>query len=441
MLGAIIPLNRHFCLGLVAEPEKVKNLASYNISYTSLSLKWDPPDGNCSSFLIQIQGNTSFSLTVPLDTSASLVQILDNSPSSRIVSSNMVSFEGLTPGNIYTFLIMALVGESNIQGDSASISTYTMPGRIKNLTIVCVTEHTVSLSWQPPEGNFSSYIYRIAQFPNFNGSLHVENITTDNLIPGNFYTFYISAVVGDSSVEGYRTAISTYMEGYRTAISTYMVPGRIKNLTIVCVTEHAVSLSWQPPEGNFSSYMFRIAQFPNFNGSLNVENVTTDNLIPGNFYTFYISAIVGDSFVEGNSTAISTYMVPGVIKNLTIVCVTEHTVSLSWQPPEGNFSSFIFRIAQFPNFNGSLNAENVTTDSLHAVFLSWQPPEGNFSSYVLRIAQFPTFNGSLNSENITVDNLISGNFYTFYISAVAGDSLIEGNQMAIATYLGKHLYI
>ncbi|XP_041420719.1 tenascin-X isoform X4 [Xenopus laevis] len=456
-------------ISIYMKPEQVKNLTSYNISSTSLSLKWDPPNGNYSSFLIQLLGNTSFSLTVPSEgnISASLVQMLDNSTSSRIVKSNVVSIEGLTPGNMYTFFITALVGESNLQGDSATIAPYTMPGKIKNLTIVCLTEHTVSLSWQPPEGNFSAYIFRIAQFSSFNGSLNAENVTIDSLIPGNVYTFYISAVGGDS-----------FVEGDSTAISTYTMPGQIKNLTIVCVTEHTVSLSWQPPEGNFSSYIVRIAQFPTFNGSLNVENVTTDNLIPGNFYTFYISAVV-DSFVEGNSNAISTYMVPGKIKNLTIVCVTEHTVSLNWQPPDGNFSSYIVRIAQFPTFNGSLNVENVTTDNLipgnfytfyisavvdsfvegnsnaistymlpgrvrnltivcateHTVSLSWQPPEGNFSSYIFRIAQVPSFNGSLNVENLTIDNLTPGNFYTFYISAVVGDSFVEGDSTAISTYM------
>ncbi|OCT57636.1 hypothetical protein XELAEV_18003281mg [Xenopus laevis] len=178
--------------GSITEPEQVKNLTSYNISSTSLSLKWDPPNGNYSAFLIQRLGNTSFSLSVPSERNASdsLVQIFDNSTSSRIIKSKVASIEGLTPGNMYTFFITALVGESNIQGDSASLSSYTMPGRIKNLTNVCVTEHTVSLSWQPPEGNFSFYVFRIPQFPTFNGSLHVENVTADNLTPGNFYTFW-----------------------------------------------------------------------------------------------------------------------------------------------------------------------------------------------------------------------------------------------------------
>ncbi|XP_031758588.1 receptor-type tyrosine-protein phosphatase eta [Xenopus tropicalis] len=434
-------------------PGGIKNLTIVCVTEHAVSLSWLPPEGNFSSYIFRIEQFPTFN---------------------SILNIENVTTDNLTPGNLYTFYISAVVGDSFVEGKSSTISTYMVPGGIKNLTIVCVTEHTVSLSWQPPEGNFSSYIFRIEQFPTFNSILNVENVTTDNLTPGNLYTFYISAVVGDS-----------FVEGKSSTISTYMVPGGIKNLTIVCVTEHTVSLSWQPPEGNFSSYIFRIEQFPTFNSILNVENVTTDNLTPGNLYTFYISAVVGDSFVEGKSSTISTYMVPGGIKNLTIVCVTEHTVSLSWQPPEGNFSSYIFRIEQFPTFNSILNVENVTTDNLtpgnlytfyisavvgdsfvegksstistymvpgrirnltivcvteHAVSLSWQPPEGNFSSYIFRIEQFPTFNSILNVENVTTDNLTPGNFYTFYISAVVGDSFVEGYRTAISTYLGKQLY-
>ncbi|OCT78546.1 hypothetical protein XELAEV_18029635mg, partial [Xenopus laevis] len=168
------------------------------------------------------------------------------------------------------------------------------PGRVRNLTIVCATEHTVSLSWQPPEGNFSSYIFRIAQVPSFNGSLNVENLTIDNLTPGNFYTFYISAVVGDS-----------FVEGDSTAISTYMVPSAIEILIIDNVTTNSVSLSWPIPFGNISSYIIQVLGTPSNELIVNTNYFLVDQLIPGNYYTFIVFTIAGD--MNGTKTENSTF--------------------------------------------------------------------------------------------------------------------------------------
>uniref|UniRef100_A0A803JVT4 Fibronectin type-III domain-containing protein n=1 Tax=Xenopus tropicalis TaxID=8364 RepID=A0A803JVT4_XENTR len=428
------------------KPGVVKSLTAYNITTSSVSLSWVRPEGNASCFLIEVLGHSNLS---------------------KNVVSNFTTIDGLTPGNFYVFIVSALVGESNVRGESANTSTYTIPGRIKNLTIVCVTEHTVSLSWQPPEGNPSFYVFRIEQFPTFNSILNVENVTTDNLTPGNFYTFYISAFFRDS-----------FVEGYRTSISTYTVPGRIKNLTIVCATEHTVSVSWQPPEGNCSVYIFRIAQFPTFSGFLTVENVTSDNLTPGNFYTFYISAAVGDYFVEGYSTSISTYMKPERVLNLATYNISTTSVSLSWQPPEGNYSSYLIQILENATFNRmvTLNAttidgltpgnyytfivtvvvaddisgesanastytkpervQNLTTYNISttSVSLRWQPPVGNCWYYLIQMLENSNFSKRVTINDTTIDSLTPGNYYTFIITALVGGNDIKGESAKTSTY-------
>lgn len=84
-------------------------------------------------------------------------------------------------------------------------------------------------------------------------------------------------------------------------------PDIVKNLTIVNVNTTSVSLNWLPPEGFASSYMIEILENSTLNTSVNSTSVTVENLIPGKYYTFLVSSLVGENTVKGESRNISAY--------------------------------------------------------------------------------------------------------------------------------------
>ncbi|CAJ0922748.1 unnamed protein product [Ranitomeya imitator] len=175
------------------EPDLVKNLMTGIITTTSISLSWEKPDGNASSYEIQILGDPTFNKTV---------------------TTTSYTIEGLTPGNYYTLLVSAVVGENNVTGNSSAIFVYTKPEVVKNLmTGVIITTTSISVSWEKPDGNASSYEIQILGEPTFNKTVTSTSDTIGGLTPGNYYTLLVTAVVGENNVTGSSSEISVYTMG------------------------------------------------------------------------------------------------------------------------------------------------------------------------------------------------------------------------------------
>ncbi|XP_040205589.1 receptor-type tyrosine-protein phosphatase eta-like [Rana temporaria] len=96
--------NNQLIMCLLIVPGIVQSVKTENITSTSLSLSWEKPDGNASSYFIHILEDPTFNKTI-------------NIPSYII--------EGLTPGNYYTFIVFAQVGENHVQGDNINFPVQT----------------------------------------------------------------------------------------------------------------------------------------------------------------------------------------------------------------------------------------------------------------------------------------------------------------------------
>lgn len=88
----------------ILDPGIVKNLTVDNVTTTSVSVNWEKPDGNADSYMIQVLEEPSLNI---------------------IVTSTLNTIGGLTPGNYYTFVVLALVGNNTVQGGKDSTYTYT----------------------------------------------------------------------------------------------------------------------------------------------------------------------------------------------------------------------------------------------------------------------------------------------------------------------------
>ncbi|XP_075194613.1 receptor-type tyrosine-protein phosphatase beta-like isoform X1 [Anomaloglossus baeobatrachus] len=433
-------------MSVYTKPNIVKNLMTGIITTTSISLSWEKPDGNASSYEIQILGDPPFNKTV---------------------TSTSDTIEGLTPGNYYTLLVTAVVGENNMSGNSVVISVYTKPERVKNLMPGVITTTSISLSWEKPDGNTSSYYIQILGDPTFNKTVTSTNITSEGLTPGNYYIFLVSVLVGENNVTGDSSIISVYTK-----------PDVVKNPMTGIITTTSISLSWEKPDGNASSYVIQILGDPTFNKTVTSSSDTIEGLTPGNYYTLLVTAVVGENNVTGNSAEISVYTKPERVKNLMSGIITTTSVSLTWGKPDGNTSAYYIQILGDPTFNKTVTSTNITSEGLTpgnyyiflvsgvvganntgdssiiyvytkpnivknlmtgiitttSISLSWEKPDGNASSYKIQILGDPSFNKTVTSTSDTIEGLTPGNYYTLLVTAVVGENNVSGNSVVISVY-------
>ncbi|XP_068137363.1 receptor-type tyrosine-protein phosphatase eta-like isoform X2 [Hyperolius riggenbachi] len=181
------PITVQTTLNVTAVPGQVKNLTISNVSTTSISLSWEKPDGNVSAYFIQVLGAPSYNKTV---------------------TATATIIEGLTPGNVYIFLVYAFV--DNKTGEMNSISAYTLPESVTNLTVEIVNLNSVQLSWRAPIGNKSSYIITDVANALFKVQTLGESIVIGNLTAGMKYQFMVSVLAGENTVQGIGKQILVY---------------------------------------------------------------------------------------------------------------------------------------------------------------------------------------------------------------------------------------
>ncbi|XP_073529219.1 receptor-type tyrosine-protein phosphatase eta-like [Phyllobates terribilis] len=434
-------------ISLYTLPGVVGNVQVTNISTNSMDLSWLPPQSNYSHYLIEVTGN-----------------IYKN----ETTTSESLTVSGLTPGNQYTVTIRATTGEG-VFGESAENIVFTRPEKVKNLTILSITDTSVSLSWLPPDGRTSSYLIQIQGDEKYNKTTTLTDFTVQDLIPGTQYTFLVSSLTGYDTVQGDNVSTSNYTN-----------PGVVKNLTVNNITTTSVSLNWEKPDGNADSYMIQILEDPSLNRIVTTTLNTIGGLTPGYYYTFMVFALVGNNSVQGKKNTTYTYTKPEIVGNLKRVNVTTTSVSLSWEKPIGNASSYLIKIVENTTFSKivfttfdtiggltpgcyytfivfafvgnnsvqgeknttyiytspgavkNLAAENITTTSFT---LNWQSPEGNVSGYLIQISGNVNVTGNTTYTTYTPGSLSPGKAYKVVVSAVVGDSTIqgEGSQIVVQT--------
>ncbi|XP_034144076.1 receptor-type tyrosine-protein phosphatase eta isoform X3 [Esox lucius] len=431
-------------------PDVIRNLTITEIRSYSVSLNWTEPLGNSSFYIVEwTDGSVNHSMNT---------------------TSTSANITGLTAGLQYTFTVTAVAGDNATVGDSSEITKFTRPDVIRNLTITEIRSYSVSLNWTEPLGNSSFYIVEWTD-----GSIN-ENTTTlethvnvTELTAGMKYTFRIIAVAGDNTTNGYASEKAVYSK-----------PATIKNLNVAGFTMSSVSLSWTQPEGDSSFYKVDWTG-GSVNHSMNTTSTSANitGLTAGLQYTFTVTAVAGDNATVGDSSEITTFTRPDVIRNLTITEIRSYSVSLNWTEPLGNSSFYIVEWTD-GSFNHSMNttstSANITglTAGLQYTFtvtavagdnatvgdsseitkftkpsvvsnlsvvatttssasLSWSPPTGNFSFYKVN---WDGFSNQTSTTNFTVSSLSGGRCLNFTVTAVAGDNTTvgDGNTVNACTY-------
>ncbi|KAL1247798.1 hypothetical protein QQF64_023174 [Cirrhinus molitorella] len=362
------------CILKFTKPNVIKNLTVFEITTSSMYLRWEEPNGKRSFFKVQWTDKKT-SGNLPLLTRNTFYNITD-----------------LIAGVSYTFIITAVAADNSTEGDSAVTSKYTKPDVIMNLTAGNITTSSVLLSWTKPNGQSSHYYI---EYGDKNVTTENTSIKINDLTPGAQHTFKVFAVAADNVTEGRSEQISLYTtdnstEGEPVVTSKYTKPDVIMNLTSDDITTSSLLLNWTKPNGQSSHYRI---EYEDKNVTAENTFIKINDLTPGAQHTFKVFAVAADHVTEGRSSQISLYTKPDVIRNLKEKSTTSF-VFLTWDEPIGNRSFFKLQ------WNDDQIKENSTTPN--------------------------TF------FNIT--GLTAGVNYTFIIAAVAADNSTEGETVSISQY-------
>ncbi|XP_039592604.1 receptor-type tyrosine-protein phosphatase eta-like isoform X4 [Polypterus senegalus] len=418
-------------------PDIVGNL-TFMASTTSVSLSWNPPNGGNVKYRVEV-----VNINKTLWTNNSSINVTD-----------------LTPATSYTFSVTAVTLDNQTEGSNVTITRYTLPDIVGNLTFMASTT-SASLSWNPPNGGNVKYRVEVV---NINKTLWTNNssINVTDLTPATSYTFSVTAVTLDNQTEGSNVTITRYT-----------LPDIVGNLTFMASTTSA-RLSWNPPNGGNVKYRVEVV---NINKTLwtNNSSINVTDLTPATSYTFSVTAVTLDNQTEGSNVTITRYTLPDIVGNLTFMASTT-SASLSWNPSDGGNVKYRVEVVNINKTlwtnNSSINVTDLTpatsyTFSVTAVTLDnqtegsnvtitrytlpdtvgnltfmalttsaslvWNPSNGCNVTYKVQIVNIGRILWT-NSSSINVTDLFPATSYTFSVTAVALDNQTEGSNTTIIRY-------
>ncbi|XP_040886707.1 receptor-type tyrosine-protein phosphatase eta [Toxotes jaculatrix] len=338
-------------------PNKVTNLAVTKVTETSVFLAWTKSDGNVSFYVIKV-----------------------NNTSKESYNEN-AEVHGLIPGNLYTFVVHAEVQDRSRQSEESTISAYTKPGKVSNLSVSENTNTSLLLTWDPPEGN--AMAFRVVAMDDsdnelFNNGEHSSTQTQQEVtgLPmGTRITLSVTALVNGT------------LEGDNVTVVNYTVPEPISNLTLKS-TNNTLNATW---------------------------------IHPGNYSSFTVHLKLGDQIVcsEHGLTQLNKSFYQ--LKNSANYTVIVYTVSGHLQSPPVEKSKFTL---PSPPTDVSVSSSNTTQ-----ITFQWKPPEdaGKVTYFVSLNSSFWGYNKSLCVKETShmFGDLASGTKYSFQVRTMADESRSE----------------
>ncbi|CAG01461.1 unnamed protein product, partial [Tetraodon nigroviridis] len=329
----------------------VGNMRVTNPTITTLTVNWNPADGNVQGYKI---------IYVPEDGGEEVVEMVSESTTKTVLSK-------LQPNTRYSVTVVPVYAEGD--GPSLSDSGKTKPrGSVRNLQVYDPTTSKLNVRWEPAEGNVREYIVRWA--PSAGGEASVEQVSGSStstvlrkLDPDTQYTVTVVPVYSE-------------MEGISQSETGRTNPmGGVKNLQVVDPTFNSLKVRWDPAVGNVRSYKVFYTADPG--GETQTEEVsggttstTLRNLDPDTVYDVAVVPIYPD--VEGIRQAEKGKTRPlGSVKNLQVTDPTTSSLRVRWEPAEGDVRTY--NIFYVPTAGGAERATQVSGMSTSTVLRDLQP--------------------------------------------------------------------
>ncbi|XP_058469849.1 collagen alpha-1(XII) chain isoform X2 [Solea solea] len=423
-----------------------------NPTITSLTVNWNPADGNVQGYKV---------IYVPADGGLEIVEQVSESTTSTVL-------EKLLPDTRYSVTVVPVYAEGD--GPSLSDNGKTRPlGFVRNLQVTDPTTTTLNVRWEPPEGNVREYI--VIWVPAAGGEQEVDQVS------GSTTSTVLKSLEPDTEYTVTVVPVYHEMEGKPLSENGKTNPmGGVKNLQVTDPTFSSLAVRWQPAVGNVRTYKVFYAAQPG--GEERMEEVSggTTNTILRNLEsdTVYDVAVVPVyPDVEGIRQAEKgKTKALGGVKNLQVTDPTTNSLRVRWEPAEGDVRTYqiiyapasggpdsttqvsgistntvlrdllpdteykVTLVPIYADAEGKRTSENgktkalggvknlqVTDPTTSSLKVRWDPAEGNVRQY--RIFYVPATGGAEDMEqvsggttNTVLRNLLSDTPYTVTVVPV-----------------------
>ncbi|RVE60538.1 hypothetical protein OJAV_G00181850 [Oryzias javanicus] len=187
-----------------------------NITSESATLTWMPGPGGISHYYIEITGD---------------IDLKEN------MTDLTLDLFNLTAGGNYSVRVFPVKCGRSLNPQNASF--YTIPREVIDLRVENVTEKSIFLSWEKPEGKASFYL---VEEENHKGrKVNTTDLEFDELIPGTCYTFTVKS--------GVPTQWSNEAN-----ITSCTKPSKVSDLKATDIQDTSLTVSWEQPEGKFTVF-------------------------------------------------------------------------------------------------------------------------------------------------------------------------------------------
>ncbi|XP_056260514.1 collagen alpha-1(XII) chain isoform X3 [Seriola aureovittata] len=329
----------------------VGNMKVTNPTITTLTVTWNPADGNVQGYKV---------IYTPADGGMEIVEQVSESTTTTVL-------DKLLPDTRYSVTVVPVYAEGD--GPSLSDSGKTKPlGFVRNLQVTDPTTSTLNVRWEPAEGNVREYI--VIWVPAAGGDQDVDQVsgTTTTTVLKNL----------DPDTEYTVTVVPVYheMEGKSQSENGKTNPlGGVKNLRVTDPTINTLTVRWDPAVGNVRSYKVSYTAEPG--GEERTEEVsggTTNtvlrNLDPDTVYNVAVVPVYPD--VEGIRQAEKGKTKPlGGVKNLQVTDPTTNSLRVRWEPADGDVRQY--HIVYVPATGGTESMTQVSGMSTNTVLRDLQP--------------------------------------------------------------------
>ncbi|XP_026061602.1 tenascin-R isoform X2 [Carassius auratus] len=245
---------------------------------------------------------------------------------------NTTTLTGLEPGTEYTITVAAQRGRQ--QSTAATIDAFTGMDPPRDMSVLYVTEESVTISWIQPLAPFDYYKMSY-QSPKGRMDIvvidnDITNYTLTSLHPATEYEIKLNAVRGSQESKVITTTVFTAMD----------MP---MELTALNVTPQGALLRWNPPVSSVDNYVLTLTRnqvtADTFLVEGNKQEYQLSQLIPSTTYSVALYATKGPLT---SGTVIANFVTPmDAPKNLTSSAINHRSVLISWQPPIADIDNYM----------------------------------------------------------------------------------------------------
>ncbi|XP_026050894.1 tenascin-R [Carassius auratus] len=287
-----------------------------DVTSDSLTVAWSAPAPPADAFILNYNAQDS----------------RDDSEIALDGSKTGITLTGLLPSRRYTVTLVTMHGNVTSKPVIGSVTTGMDPPR--DMTVLYVTEESVTISWIQPYAPFDyykmSYQSPKGRVDNVVIDNDVTNYTLSSLHPAAEYEIKLNAVRGSQESKVITTTVFTAMD----------MP---MDLTALNVTPQGALLRWNPPVSSVDNYVVTLTRnqvmADTFLVEGNKQEYQLSQLIPSTTYSVALYATKGPLT---SGTVIANFVTPmDAPQNLTASEINHRSALISWQPPIADIDNYM----------------------------------------------------------------------------------------------------